>query len=216
MRIIFCLPGERFSLNYFNCWNNTLAALSGKGIDVRYSSAYNANVAATRNIILGGNNRRGRDQAPFDGNVEYDWLFWVDDDAVWTPDQVVALINHDKDIVSGCTVLADNRSYNVCKHMRDEDLINNGTFTMMDRESLANEKELFEADYVGFAFLAIKKGVFEKMEYPWFEIPTRTIGNITDMTSEDCWWCVKAKEKGFKIWVDPTVVLGHEKSLVLR
>ena len=114
------------------------------------------------------------------------------------------------------TVLADNKTYNVCKNMRDEDLLNNGTFDMLDRERLQQEKELFEADYVGFAFLAVKKGVFERMEYPWFEIPTRTIGTITDMTSEDCWWCIKAREKGFKIWVDPSVVLGHEKSLVLR
>lgn len=216
MRIIFCLPGERFSLNYFNCWNHTLAALAAKGIDVRYSAAYNANVAATRNIILGGHNQRGENQSPFDGKVDYDWLFWVDDDAVWSPDQVVALINHDKDIVSGCTVLSDNKTYNVCKNMRDEDLLKNGTFDMLDRERLLQEKELFEADYVGFAFLAVKKGVFEKMEYPWFEIPTRTIGNIRDMTSEDCWWCIKAREKGFKIWVDPSVILGHEKSIVLR
>lgn len=216
MRIIFCLPGENFSINYFNCWNHTLAALSGKGIDVRYSAAYNANVGATRNIILGGNNRRGREQAPFDGKVEYDWLFWVDDDCVWTPEQVVTLINHDKDIVSGCTVLSDNRTYNICKHMRDDDLLENGTFDMLDRERLAQEKELFEADYVGFAFLAVKRGVFEKMEYPWFEIPTRTIGHITDMTSEDCWWCLKARDKGFKIWVDPSVVLGHEKNVILR
>lgn len=216
MRIIFCLPGERFSLNYFNCWNNTVAALGAKGIDVRYSAAYNANVAATRNIILGGNNRRGVGQVPFDEKVEYDWLFWIDDDAVWDPDQVLSLIAHERDIVSGCTVLADNKTYNVCKKMRDEDLLNNGTFDMLDRERLQQEKGLFEADYVGFAFLAVKKGVFEKMEYPWFEIPTRTIGTIRDMTSEDCWWCIKAKEKGFKIWVDPTVVLGHEKNVVLR
>lgn len=215
MRVIFCLPGERFSLNYFNCWNNTVAALGSRGIDVRYSAAYNANVAATRNIILGGNNRRGRTQAPFDGKVEYDWLFWVDDDAVWTPEQALALIEHDKDIVSGCTVLADNKTYNVCKHMRDDDLIKNGTFDMLDRERLQQEQGLFEADYVGFAFMAVKKGVFERMEYPWFEIPTRTIGDITDMTSEDCWWCIKAREKGFKIWVDPKIVLGHEKNLVL-
>jgi GT2 family glycosyltransferase len=216
MRIVFCLPGERFSLNYFNCWNNTVATLGTKGIDVRYSAAYNANVAATRNVILMGNNRRGGDQVPFDGKIEYDWLFWVDDDAVWSPEQVLALVEHDKDIVSGCTVLSDNKTYNVCKSMKDEDLIKNGTFDMLDRERLQQEEGLFEADYVGFAFLAVKKGVFEKMEYPWFEIPTRTIGPITDMTSEDCWWCIKAREKGFKIWVDPKVVVGHEKSVVLR
>lgn len=216
MKIIFCLPGERFSLNYFHCWNNTLAALASKGIEAKYSAAYNANVAATRNIILGGNNRKGIGQSPFGGKYEYDYLFWIDDDAVWDPEQILTLINHDKDIVSGCTILADNRRYNICKKMIEEDLVEKGSFNMITREELQSEKGLFEADYVGFAFLAIKKGVFEKMEYPWFEIPTRTIGPIRDLTSEDCWWCIKAREKGFQILVDPNVILGHEKSVVLR
>ena len=56
------------------------------------------------------------------------------------------------------------------------------------------------------------------MEYPWFrpewrEFPFET--PVKEFTSEDVSWCHLAKENGYDIHVDPTVVVGHEKMMVL-
>jgi GT2 family glycosyltransferase len=53
------------------------------------------------------------------------------------------------------------------------------------------------------------------MSYPWFEPRKHEIGGITDYSMEDVSFCLRAKEKGFKVCVDPKVIVGHEKQVVL-
>lgn len=216
MKIVFCLPASSVSSNYFNCWNATLAYLSSQGIECQYSMYENAIVAFTRNVILGANNLRGEYQVPFNGEIKYDYLFWIDHDIVWKPEQILQLINHDKDIVSGCYITTDNNHYPICKDMRDEVLLEKGNYQFISRKELAKQKDIFKVDYVGFGFAAIKYGVFESLTYPWFELPTRRVGHIYDITSEDVHWCMKIREKGFDIWVDPKCIVGHEKKVILQ
>lgn len=64
-------------------------------------------------------------------------------------------------------------------------------------------------------FILVKKGVFESMEYPWFKPIEKKIGNMVDFTMEDVAFCLTAREKGFEIYVDPTVRVGHEKKVIL-
>lgn len=215
MRIIFCLPGNRFSIGYFNCWNDTMAYLSSKNIESRYSMAYSPIVASSRNAVLLGSNRKDFTKKPFDSKVDYDYMFWIDSDIIWNPRQVIQLIEHNKDVVSGCYISTNTTHYPICKKMNDEELIEKGNYSLISRDDLKQEKELFKVDFAGFGFIAIKKGVFESIEYPWFEIPTRTIGHITDLTGEDVDWCMKARGKGYDIYVDPNCIVGHEKTIVI-
>jgi hypothetical protein len=72
-------------------------------------------------------------------------------------------------------------------------------------------------DAVGFAFLAIKPGVFEAMKRPWFkirQIQIETTDYKVDL-GEDYSWCVGAKEAGFSIWLHPLVRVEHMKEMVL-
>jgi GT2 family glycosyltransferase len=62
--------------------------------------------------------------------------------------------------------------------------------------------------------MLIKHGVFERMTYPWFKPVTVKIGTMVDFTMEDVTFCLRAKEKGYKVYVDPTVKVGHEKKVV--
>ena len=59
---------------------------------------------------------------------------------------------------------------------------------------------LCEVDAVGFGALLMKMDVLDGMEFPWFKF---------DDCGEDIYFCVRAKEHGFKVWLDPTYVLGH-------
>ena len=69
--------------------------------------------------------------------------------------------------------------------------------------------------YNGMGFMLIKKGVFEKVKYPWFCQLKKQIGDLEDYCSEDVAFCHLAKEAGFKIYVDPEIIVGHEKMRIL-
>lgn len=218
MKIIFCLPGKQFSSQYFVAWNRTIEYMRLQGIDIKFSNAYNPICATTRNhILLAGMYQLGKnqDQKPFAGTLEYDYLFWIDDDIVWNPEQIIQLIDHKKDVVSGCYLMQQMNQYPVCRVMDDEQLIKTGSYQFVSKEEMQKENKIFKVDYVGFGFVAVRYGIFESMKYPWFETPTRTVGHITDLTSEDAYWCMKAKQQGYEIYVDPKCIVGHQKNIII-
>ena len=73
-----------------------------------------------------------------------------------------------------------------------------------------------EVGGVGFGFVGMKYGVFEKMKRPWFKIREVEWDNVDFSVNmgEDYSWCEGAKDVGFKIWVDPTVKVKHHKETI--
>jgi hypothetical protein len=69
---------------------------------------------------------------------------------------------------------------------------------------------------VGFGFVGMKWGVFEKMKRPWFKIREVEWDDVDFSVNmgEDYSWCEGAKDAGFKIWVDPTVKVKHHKETI--
>jgi hypothetical protein len=74
--------------------------------------------------------------------------------------------------------------------------------------------------YNGMGFFACRKGVIEKLKYPYFSYPLIEIeaedGKILrDMCSEDVAFCKNLTDAGFDIMVNTDLVVGHEKTLVI-
>ena len=46
-------------------------------------------------------------------------------------------------------------------------------------------------------------------------VTKKQIGDLEDYCSEDVAFCHLAKEAGFKIFIDPQMVVGHEKMRIL-
>jgi len=74
---------------------------------------------------------------------------------------------------------------------------------------------LLEVAYNGMGFMLVKRGVFESLDYPWFRPIEKQIGEMVDFTMEDVGFCLRAKENGFGVFIDPLVRVGHEKKVVL-
>ena len=87
------------------------------------------------------------------------------------------------------------------------------TMETLDRAK-RDKKGLIEVDYTGFGLLLIKKGVYEKIEYPWHRPEWFKIGKAVDFSMEDVGWGMNARKVGYKIYVDPTVRVGHEKKFI--
>jgi hypothetical protein len=216
MKVIFCIPGNNFSGNFLKSWTSLLLNCFNNNIEVLLSQRYNPNIYYVRSECLGANLLRGKKQVPFDNKINYDYLMWIDSDQIFAPEHFFSLLSDNKDIVGGL-YLMEGRTHFASVKTWDEDYFRkNGTFQYLTPKDLSSNEELIEVVYSGFGFLLIKRGVFESLEYPWFEPQTINFGNdIEDFASDDISFCIKAKKAGYQIFVDPKVIIGHEKSEIL-
>jgi len=117
----------------------------------------------------------------------------VDDDMVFPPDTLEKLLSYDKDIVG---VLYTGRTKPWLPQI----------FKKVDGKFkhwlFPPGNDVFQADAVGFGLTLIKRQVFEQLSKPWFQFYLGDKG-------EDLYFCEKAKDAGFEIWVDGTSEYGH-------
>ena len=141
-----------------------------------------------------------------------DWLLFIDDDMVWTPEQVGRLIvsreEHDLDMVGG---LCFRRSepFQPTMYVREE-----GTGAYNHFEDWP--QDVVEVDATGLAFLLIHKRVFEAIAGspmpPLEERANMAMPNFfrwEGTLGEDLRFCQDAKAAGMRIWVDTRVEIGH-------
>jgi GT2 family glycosyltransferase len=178
---------------------------------------YASNIYMCRNLVLmPGMLEKGvkiKDAQVLKGQP-YDYLMWIDSDAVFKPEHLWMLVKHDVDIASGQAIInfqerklnwGMNGSAGTC------DFAHKDMLEIYERDA----KGLVSVDFVGFHWMLVKHGVFEKLDYPWFSPVTKKVGENIYYPSEDIGWCMKAKEAGFKIMVDTDCKIGHEKQLVM-
>ena len=216
MKVIFCIPGKQFSDLWLHSWNDTLLTLSKAKISWAYSMDYDAVIYHARNKVLGGNNLLGKNQKPFQGQVKYDFIIWIDSDMVWKGQDILDLINSDKPIISSCYLMRDNLHYAIVENLDYTTLSKKGTFDFLNRDMLLTKTEPFKVNYTGFGLLAMKYGVLESLEYPWFRPQWIDYNDFFDFTSEDVGFCWSAQKAGYDIWVNPAIKVGHEKLIVLQ
>jgi hypothetical protein len=216
--IVFCLPGTRYSGMFLECWSDLLASCIMKGVTPVMRREYASNIYMCRNLILmPGMLDKGvkiKDATVLKG-TPYDYLMWIDSDAYFKPDDLWDLVKHDVDICSGQAII--NLNEKKLNWGMNGPL---GTCDFAYKDELGiyprNAKGLVSADFVGFHWMLVRKGVFEKMTYPWFSPVTKKINENIYFPSEDIGWCMKAKELGFEILIDTDCKIGHEKQLVMR
>jgi hypothetical protein len=217
MNIVFCLPGRSFSNEFLKSWSKLLQYLPQYGINPILSSHYNSVVYYVRNQCLGGNVLRGKNQLPFDGKVDYDYIMWIDSDIVFEVDDFIKLLNMNKNIASGIYKTSDNIHFATVEKWDKDNYIKNGSFKFLTEDDIKTKTQPFSVDYTGFGWTLIKKGVFESMKYPWFRPIWEDFGSdITEFSSEDVGFCKTAKGLGYNIYVNPDIIVGHEKMKILR
>lgn len=130
-------------------------------------------------------------------NSDYEDLVLIDSDQAWEPEDLVKLINSDKDFIGAPVILKTENRYNV------------------SFEKHSNE-DIMEVDYVGTGFLKISKKVAKEV----FNISKKyNSGNdamafevtvIDDqILSEDFSFCKKWKSLGGKVLIDTTINPYH-------
>ncbi len=220
MKVLFCLPGKSFSNNFLQSWSELLLWCFNNGITPYLNVKYNAVVYYCRNQLLGADLQNGPEQKPFNGKLDYDYIMWIDSDMVFKPEDFSKLLRVNQDIVSGLYLMDGGHKYATVKHWDYNYFAKNHSFEFLSPDEVKDycnkyPNTLLDVEYTGFGFMLIKRGVFEKINYPWFRPIFFDLPNgISDFCAEDVGFCKLAIEQGFKIFIEPTVILGHEKSKI--
>lgn len=122
-------------------------------------------------------------------NLQTDYLLFIDDDMVFTPEDVQKLIRADKDIVSGLCLKRTDKERQPVVYAQESD-----RYVLRDAPN-----ELEQVDATTLAFTLIKSKVFQHIS---------TEFRFTDV-GEDLDFMRRASDKGFKIWVEPEARIGH-------
>jgi hypothetical protein len=238
--IVFCLPGRGCSFMFLRSFVQLAFDLVSNGMRIHISQDYSSMVNFARCKCLGANVLNGPNQKPWDGKLEYDYQLWIDSDIVFNTEkfwqlcamaiepaqtivmtenpEIDALNSEGRPIVSGWYATEDGHTAAVAHWLTEEEFRSNkGTMKHETVETLSVRRKPFTIDYVGFGWVLVRKGVFENLTYPWFapKLQTFISGEIQDMCGEDVSFCLDAKEKGFQIWCDPRIRVGHEKMRII-
>jgi hypothetical protein len=213
VRIVFCLPGRNYSSEFLLCWTDLLVECLKRNIEFVVSQKYSSVVHFARSKCLGGNILAGPNQAPFKG-IEYDYMMWIDSDIIFNTADFFKLLKSPHDVTAGLYLMENMKTFPIIQKFDPEYLKKNGNFELMREENLPNEKYV-KVDYAGMGWMLIKRGVVEKIRYPWFYAELQKWDNIEEMVGEDIAFCMSINSSGTDIYIDTSIRVGHQKLLVI-
>lgn len=125
-----------------------------------------------------------------------DYLMFIDSDMQFPPDGIQRLLDRKKDIIGG---LYYRRQAPHLPTINEK----NGKLLQIPHEFPTEHP--FKIFSVATGFLLVKTDVLRKIGAPWFgfgKFHGKEMG-------EDVFFCWKANQKGYEVWCDPTIPLGH-------
>lgn len=208
--LMICTPGHSVMVEYMQSLLSWASFAAEKKITWGLSTGYSSHVADAREIVLSGTKNNSLSESrPFSGEVTYDKLLWIDSDIQFTPEDIYKLYKSKKDVVSGAYLLATGQvvAYPTLR-------------SSLYVEDVKKMREDVEIESAGFGFICFKSGVFETLSRPWFQsaMVTETFDGkeyTFAMIGEDMSLCKRVLEKGFKIYLDPSVRVNHHKTMKL-
>jgi len=121
-----------------------------------------------------------------------DYLFFLDDDNAFHPTVLKRLLAHNLDVVGALYFERKPPFAPMPRRYR--------------KPLLLHKPGLCEVDETGTSGLLVHRRVFDRLEQPWFVSGDNPDGTYT---SPDYYFCGKAREAGFRVWVDTSVWLAH-------
>jgi len=148
---------------------------------------------------------------------DYDFLWFVDQDCCFLPGTLERLMSRDVFIVGAlCMMRGDEECLPMAYRGQNEagdawqviaqvahDTLRQYYDCSINAPQIVSEPfagSLFEVDFTGCHCLLIKRGVLEAMKPPWF---------AGAPGQEDRYFCFKARDMGYRVSVDLSVLAGH-------
>jgi FkbM family methyltransferase len=193
-KILVAIPTAKYIEveTFKSLWD--LEVPKGYELDFRYSFGYT--ISQIRNLIA-------------EWAKDYDYLLSVDSDIVMPKDALIKMIAADKDIISGLYIQRIPNTHTLEVYMDTP----NGGCTNIPYD-LIRDRGVVEIAACGMGCALIKSEVFRKLPYPHFFYKEAL--TIRDTVSEDVYFCMKARQHGFVVWADSTIICDHKGSMFFR
>lgn len=147
-------------------------------------------------------------------NPDFTHLFFTESDMILPHDCITKLLALDKDMACGVYCLRSDDPLHLgqpCLYVRSplRDAKESRVYAeyLHSPVSLFPTEEPFRVDCAGLGCVLFKREVFEKLEYPWFDLKAGAKGVVG--YGSDIYFYKHAKDKGLELWCDPTVECGQ-------
>jgi hypothetical protein len=211
--VLIATPGALLHGAYVSSLVDTVGWLNEQNLTYKFLNKASSFIPNLREQVALDSDKENWDTTEV-GNGEYTYgkIFWIDSDIEWTVEDFSKLYKSEKDIISGL-YLVDTSGKVACASFGE-----NGLPKTVGEQEFFMVEEPTEMFGVGFGFVAVRSGVFEKMTRPWFKIRHLKWEQfpVEINIGEDYSWCINARENGFSIFVEPSVRVAHHKGIVYR
>lgn len=182
-KLAVCIPArdQMHTATAFCLWNLS-GALKTKGIESRLFVSPGTLIANQRHELV---------LAARDWGATH--VMFIDSDIVFEPEDVIKLLDHEKEIMAACY------------SKRAEPIINTAWRTIDDWNSWVRISEddhgIQPVEAIALGFCLIKMSVFDIIDLPWFQLGYYS----GQYTGEDIEFSRKAKENNINIFIDVDV-----------
>lgn len=210
--VVIATPGKELHQGYVDSLVKTTEWLNQQGLTYKWLNKSGSLVSITRELTaLDSYEPDWETRNIGRGEFTYDKIFWIDSDIGWDIEQFQKIWESDLDIVGGMYQTAPDGRVAVAKFDFD------GMPTVVrEQDFILEEQRYIEVYGLGFGFIAMKSGVFEMCDRPWFlmeRIKWPHIGFELNV-GEDYSWCINARRNGFRIMLDSEVKVKHYKEII--
>lgn len=136
---------------------------------------------------------------------ELEWLWILGDDHVFKPDILMNLLSRNVDIVVPLC-LKRSRPFRPVLYKVDD-----GQYYQQGFDYLKDKSGLLEVPAAGNAGMLVRRKVIEKIGDDWHRVGWQ----FPEHGGSDLYFCKRAVEKGFKIYVDLNNSIGHITHMAL-
>lgn len=220
--VLIATPGKLLHAEYVSSLIDTTRWLNSKGLTYRFLNKQSSFIPSGRELtaldVYQSQNDNLENYVVGSNKYTYDKIIWIDSDIQWTIEDFEKIYESELDIVAGLYASHPDGTV-ACALFHPEYLQRNLERPVKTHEiSFFMKDEPVEVFGVGFGFMAVKFGVFENMDLPWFKIEHLKWDNLPfeNNAGEDYSWCMNARRNGYKTFVDPTVKVLHHKETIYQ
>jgi len=150
----------------------------------------------TRQMCVAGSPEKG----PFQGQ-DYDAVMWIGQDAIFKTDDFFNLLESPHNVTAGIYMSETLQNFDVIREFSDD--FPAGKY--LRPEDIVGASQYLPVDYAGMNWMLVRKGIFEKLEYPY-------LWSTQMQPSDERNFCSLLGEK---VHIDTTIRVGNQKRMIL-
>lgn len=195
--VLIATIGTSLSNQYVESLMKTTEELCAHEISYKWLNGFGSLNHNTRESCLTGNglNLCPTDRGPLGDKATYNKIFWIDSNISWNVKDFMKLYNAPEEVITGAYLI--NTVTTSVNELTTGFPIAKGKLIQ-----LKSSGKKVEIASTKFGFLAVKSGVYERIDRPWHTV-------FPGCETEEDSWCIKVRNTNMNIILDPTVLVSN-------